>query len=44
MLIDPWGDILAKLPEGEGLVMGKVDHDRLAEIRLNLPALTHKVI
>jgi predicted amidohydrolase len=41
MLIDPWGEIHAQLPEGEGLVMGKVDHAHLAGIRLNLPALQH---
>lgn len=44
MLIDPWGDVLACHPEGEGLVLGKVDAARLAEIRLNLPALGHRVL
>lgn len=44
MLIDPWGEVVSVLPEGEGLVMGRVDADRLAEIRLNLPALTHRVM
>lgn len=44
MLVDPWGEVLACLPEGEGLVMGKVEPTRLAEIRLNLPALDHRVI
>lgn len=44
MLVDPWGEVLDCLPEGEGLVMGKVEWARLAEIRLNLPALDHRVI
>lgn len=44
MLVDPWGEIVSVLPEGEGLVLGRVDRDRLAEIRLNLPALTHRVM
>ena len=44
MLIDPWGEILDCLPEGEGLVMGDLDAGRLAEIRLNLPALEHRVM
>lgn len=44
MLVDPWGEILAQHPEGEGLVMGKVDFARLREIRLNLPALQHRVM
>lgn len=44
MLVDPWGEIVDVLPEGEGLVMGKVDHQRMADIRLNLPALQHRVL
>jgi nitrilase len=44
MLIDPWGEVVSVLPEGEGLAMGRVDADRLTEIRLNLPALTHRVM
>jgi nitrilase len=44
MLVDPWGEVIDVLPEGEGLVMGRVDADRLAEIRLNLPALSHRVM
>ena len=44
MLVDPWGEVLACHPEGEGLVLGKVDPSRLQEIRLNLPALRHRVL
>lgn len=44
MLISPWGDILDQLPEGEGLVMGRVDPEQIAQVRLNLPALHHRVI
>jgi nitrilase len=44
MLVDPWGEVISVLPEGEGLVIGKVDQNRMAEIRLNLPALRHRVI
>ncbi len=43
MLVDPWGEVVSVLPEGEGIVLGEVNHDRLAEIRLNLPALKHRV-
>ena len=42
MLIDPWGDVLACLPEGEGVVAGKVDPDRQVQVRTALPALTHR--
>ncbi len=44
MLVDPWGEVLAMLPEGEGVVSGTIDPARLAEIRQNLPALRHRVL
>ncbi len=44
MLIDPWGEIVAVLPEGEGVVAGDVDPRRIAEVRENLPALKHRVL
>ena len=43
MLVDPWGEVLEVLPEGEGIVVGEVNPSRLSEIRLNLPALKHRV-
>jgi len=42
MLIDPWGDILSVLPEGEGLVIGDIDPHRLQYVRESLPALKHR--
>ena len=42
MLIDPWGDILATLPEGEGFISGVLSIDKLNEVRSKLPALTHR--
>jgi len=44
MLIDPWGEIVAELDEGEGVVAGAIDPARIAEVRTNLPALRHRVI
>ncbi len=44
MLVDPWGEVLATLPEGEGVVGGVIDPARLAEVRQNLPALRHRVL
>ena len=41
MLIDPWGEIVSVLPEGEGLVIGAIDPHRLQYVRESLPALTH---
>jgi deaminated glutathione amidase len=42
MLVDPWGEVLAVLPEGEGVVLGEVDVGRLQQVRQQLPALAHR--
>jgi len=42
MIVDPWGEVLAVLPEGEGVVCADVDAKRLAQVRQQLPALAHR--
>jgi len=42
MIIDPWGQVLCSLPEGEGVVLADVDTARLQSVRGQLPALTHR--
>jgi nitrilase len=42
MVVDPWGEVLAVLPEGEGVVAAEVDAKRLAQVRQQLPALMHR--
>ena len=42
MLIDPWGEILAQQPEGEGIVSGEIDADHITGVRTSLPALKHR--
>ena len=42
MLIDPWGDVVAELPEGPGVVVGDVLAERIADVRRELPALAHR--
>jgi predicted amidohydrolase len=42
ILIDPWGEVVSVLPEGEGVVMGKMDPARLKSVRQNLQALRHR--
>jgi nitrilase len=44
MLIDPWGEILDRKLKGPGVVIGELDHARIAEIRASLPALKHRVM
>ena len=44
MLVDPWGEVLGVLPQGEGIVDGWLDAQRLQQVRTQLPALTHRVL
>ena len=44
MLIDPWGEVKAVLPEGEGVVSGAIDPLFLAGVRESLPALAHRTM
>jgi nitrilase len=44
MLVDPWGAIVAEKDEGPGIVVGDVDPERIAEVRKQLPTLTHRVM
>ena len=44
MLIDPWGVVLTRRDKGEGVVIGDLDHARIAEVRASLPALKHRVM
>ncbi len=42
MIVDPWGQVLDCLPEGEGLALAELDLARLASLRQQLPALQHR--
>ena len=42
MLVDPWGEVKAVLPEGEGVISGELDPAFLAGVRESLPALRHR--
>ena len=44
MVIDPWGEVIAVLPEGEGVVLAELDLTRLAAVRAQLPALGHRCL
>lgn len=44
MLVDPWGEILACVPEGPGLAAGIVDVARIDTVRESLPSLRHRVM
>lgn len=42
MLVDPWGEVIAQLAQGEGVVPGLLNRDRQREVRQRLPALEHR--
>jgi nitrilase len=44
MIIDPWGDKIAALGEGDGVALAPLDMNRLAEVRRQFPALTHRLL
>jgi nitrilase len=42
MIIDPWGVILDRLAEGPGVVLARIDRERLENIRHLFPAINHR--
>jgi deaminated glutathione amidase len=42
MIIDPWGQVIAELPDGPGVITAEVNLDYLGNVRAELPALNHR--
>jgi nitrilase len=43
LVIDPWGEIVAiRREDGEGVVSAELSRERIASVRLQLPALEHR--
>ena len=42
MIVDPWGEVLACRPDGEGVVLADIDGERIREVRAALPALGNR--
>lgn len=42
MVVDPWGDILDEVGDGDGVAYGAVDLARVAAVRSELPALANR--
>jgi predicted amidohydrolase len=42
MIVDPWGEVLARASEGEGHVLAEVSPERLREVRARLPSLANR--
>jgi predicted amidohydrolase len=41
MIVDPWGAVVAQVPDGEGVALAELDFERLERLRRELPALAH---
>jgi len=39
MIVDPWGEVLAELPDGAGVCVADLDLARVAEVRAQIPSL-----
>lgn len=44
MIIDPWGQVLAQVEEGQGMAIATLDLAAQRKVRSQLPALTHRKI
>jgi predicted amidohydrolase len=42
MIVDPWGTVLCRVPDGIGIALAEIDLGRLRSIRAKLPALKHR--
>ena len=42
MIVDPWGTVLATVPDGEGFALAEVDLERAERIRRELPSLRNR--
>ena len=42
MIVDPWGEMLARLDKGAGIITADIDPQRIAQVRKSLPALRHR--
>lgn len=42
MVVDPWGGIAGCLNSGSGVVVAEIDHEVIARVRKNFPALEHR--
>jgi deaminated glutathione amidase len=42
--VDPWGEVLALRPEGEGVVVAEMSLELIAAVRQELPAPAHRLL
>jgi predicted amidohydrolase len=42
LVVDPWGEVVAELPDGDGVLTATIDPARVAAVRRQLPSLQHR--
>ena len=42
VIIDPWGEILAEISDGDGYALAQIDPSRIASVRQELPSLANR--
>ncbi len=42
MIVDPWGQVVARVADAPGLAMAEIDLDRVAEVRRSMPVASHR--
>ncbi len=42
LIVDPWGSVVAELPQGDGYAMAAIDVQRVAQVRAELPSLANR--
>ena len=42
LVIDPWGEVLGELQDGDGVVIADIDPARVRDVRRQLPSLQHR--
>jgi predicted amidohydrolase len=42
LVADPWGEVIAQAPEGEGLAIATLDRAYLEDVRARVPSLRHR--
>lgn len=44
MIVNPWGEVLAALPSGTGIITAEIDRDYEKKLRQEFPALNHTLL
>ena len=42
MIIDPWGNVMARVEKGEGIAIAEIDLDYLHDLRSRMPVQAHR--